>query len=288
MRKPAIILIAVLIIVLSGCRELSRKNPYDPSSADYKGITYKGEELYPADFQIKKMASAGGYIAFAGTKEIYGDCAVKTAAGAPIGVFTGISDICADDSGNFYVVDRSENVQKIQNDSFNTITPIAFTASSGVDSLYIEWMSGNLYITNEYDNEIYRVPDSGGAQMTVSVSVTAQGYFTPGEIFKFGASLYVVNTLNKKQAIKYDQNLSSAEVINFGANIIDACVYGGALQVLSESAVYKTDGALAVLLKWGDFGEGPGRVFNGKSIAYNTADGLLYIQDGSTIKKFGE
>jgi hypothetical protein len=286
MRKPAIFLIAVLIIVLSGCRELSRKNPYDPSSADYKGITYKGEELYPADFQIKKMASAGGYIAFAGTKEIYGDCAVKTAAGASIGVFTGISDICADDSGNFYAVDRSTGVTVI--DAMNMTSVLPFSTSSGIDSLYIEWMDGNLYITNEYDNEIYRIPDSGGAQMTVSVSVTAQGYFTPGEIFKFGASLYVVNTLNKKQAIKYDQNLSSAEVINFGANIIDACVYGGALQVLSESAVYKTDGALAVLLKWGDFGEGPGRVFNGKSIAYNTADGLLYIQDGSTIKKFGE
>lgn len=286
MQKTAIILIAVLTVVFSGCRELSRKNPYDPSSADYKGITYKGEELYPADFQIKKMASAGGYIAYAGTKEIYGDCVIKTAAGAPVGVFTGISDICTDDSGNTYAVDRSSGVTVI--DAMNMINTLSFSPTSGIDSLHIEWMNGNLFITNGYDNEIYRIPDSGGAQVTVSVSVTAQGYFTPGEIFKFGASLYVVNTLNKKQAIKYDQNLSGAELINFGANIIDACVYGGALQVLSESAVYKTDGTLGIMLKWGDFGEGPGRVFNGKSIAYNTADGLLYIQDGSTIKKFGE
>ena len=286
MRKSAIILIAVLTIVFSGCRELSRKNPYDPSSADYRGITYKGEELYPADFQIKKMASAGGYIAYAGTKEIYGDCVIKTASGAPVGVFTGISDICSDGSGNIYAVDRSSGVTVI--DAMNMTGTLPFSPSSGIDALYIEWMNGNLYITNGYDNEIYRIPDSGGAQMTVSVSATAQGYFTPGDIFGFEGALYVVNALNKKQAIKYDQNLSGAELINFGSNIIDACVYGGTLQVLSESAVYKTDGALVVTLKWGDFGEGPGRVFNGKSIAYNTADRLLYIQDGSTIKKFGE
>ncbi|HNZ30369.1 MAG TPA: hypothetical protein PKJ42_10275, partial [Candidatus Goldiibacteriota bacterium] len=134
-----------MIIVFSGCRELSRKNPYDPSSADYLGITYKGEELYPADFQIKKMASAGGYIAYAGTKEIYGDCVIKTAAGAPTGVFTGISDICADDSGNIYCVDRSQNVQVI--DNMNMISALTFTPSSGIDSLYIEWMGGSLYIT---------------------------------------------------------------------------------------------------------------------------------------------
>lgn len=288
MRKFNLLFILILTAVFSGCSELSRKNPCDPSSADYRGITYKGEELYPADFQIESIAYAGGYIAYAVTKENYGGCVVKTASGTPLGLFSGISDICADDSGNIYGVDRSENVQKIQNDMFNTITPLAFTASSGIDSLYIEWMNGNLYISNEYDNEIYRISDSGGAQLTVPVSVTAQGYFTPGEIFKFNTSVYVVNKLNKKQVIKYDQNLSNPQVIDFTANIIDACIQEGALQILSESAVYKTDGALEVLLKWGDFGEGPGRVLNGKSIAYNAADGLIYIQDGSTIKKFGE
>jgi len=288
MREFTLIFTLLLTAVFSGCSELSRKNPYDPSSPDYRGITYKGEELYPADFQIESIASAGGYIAYAGTKENYGGCVVKTTAGTPLGMFTGISDICADDSGNIYGVDRSENAQKIQNDMFNTITPLAFTASSGIDSLYIEWMNGSLYISNEYDNEIYRISDSGGAQLTVPVSVTAQGYFTPGEIFKFESSIYVVNALNKKQVIKYDQNLSNPQVIDFTANIIDACIQEGALQILSESAVYKTDGAFGVLLKWGDFGEGPGRILNGKSIAYNAADGLIYIQDGSTIKKFGE
>jgi len=286
MRKFTLIFILLLTVVFSGCRELSRKNPYDPSSADYRGITYKGEELYPADFQIESIVSDGAIITYAGTKENYGGCVVKTTAGTPLGLFTGISDICADDSGNIYGVDRSQNVQAI--DNMNMITPIAFTASSGIDSLYIEWMNGNLYISNEYDNEIYRIPDSGGVQLTVPVSVTAQGYFTPGEIFKFENSIYVVNALNKKQVIKYDQNLSNPQVIDFNANIMDGCVQGGALQLLSESAVYKTDGALGVLLKWGDFGEGPGRVLNGKSIAYNAADGLIYIQDGSTIKKFGE
>ena len=44
-----------------------------------------------------------------------------------------------------------------------------------------------------------------------------------------------------------------------------------------QKARFTNNGALGVLLKW-DFGEGPGRVLNGKSIAYNAADGLIYIR----------
>ncbi len=300
MKKRTVIPSVLLVIIMFfySCKELNRDNPYDPDGTDYIGITYKGELWYPTDSSPRAMARGGSFLYMAAYKEGTGDCVMKIgtesrevvvlgSSGTGTGSFTGISDLCADNTGNVYVVDSQNMVQIIN--SMDSFTSFVVPEITGTDRMYIEELAGDIFITSHMDSYIYKY--SGAAHSFVDsrrITFTAMGGFEPGKIFTSGQYIFVVNDIRKNEVLKLDGGLATAGVIDFEEKIRDAAGRGDYMQVLCESAVFKVDNDLYIELKWGDFGTGPGRVLNGKLISYNPDDGMVYILDNETLKIFGE
>jgi hypothetical protein len=298
MKKTTLLILAVAAAAaMVSCRQLSRNNPYDPSSPGYIHITYKNEAWYPSSTAINAMAFSGGYLYIAGVQQGTGDCIIKLvdAAGTTaiastplLGAFSGITDICADDAGNIYIVDSKQAVQVLAPSGIFTNFTLPNMAASG--SLHIEWLAGNIFISNATDLKIYKYSQAGVPAVPDSkiLSCTANGYFTPGRIFKIGTYIFVVNNSRKNEVVRLAQDLSDAGTYLFQGGIEDCADTVVNAQALSSQAVFKVDSGLVVALKWGDYGEGPGKIINGKLITYDPAGKLIYLLDGGSIKIFGE
>jgi hypothetical protein len=288
--------ILILALVSISCRELSRNNPYDPSSPDYIKTTYKGEVWYPENTTVNAMAFSNGFVYIGGTKLGTGDCVMKladaaaatTVAVTPLGAFFGLTDICADDSGNIYIVDEKQAVQVM--DSAGNFSDFTFSNMGAIDNLYIEWLASNIYISNDADKKIYKYSQAGAPAVPDSkiLSCTANGYFTPGRIFKTGAYIYVVNKNKKNEVVRLAQDLSDAGTFLFDRDVSDCAETAGHSEALSSQAVFRVDSNLLIALKWGDYGEGPGKIINGRLITYDAPGKIIYILDGGSIKFFGE
>lgn len=278
------------------CRELSRNNPYDPASPDYIHVTYRNEAWYPENTSITAMAFSNGFVYIAGFLSGTGSCIIKledasaatAVAVSPLGPFSNISDICADLSGNIYITDDKQAVQVMDPAGNFSNFPVSNMASSG--GLYMEWMAGDIYISNWADKKIYKYSQSGVPAVPDSkiLSCTANGYFTPGRIFAMGPYIYVVNDARKNEVARLAPDLSDAGTYLFQADLTDCVETAGTGQAASGQAVFKVDYGLSVALKWGDYGEGPGKIMNARLITYDPLGKLIYILDGGSIKVFGE
>jgi len=286
----------MMLAAAVSCTELNRDNPYDPTGSDYIGITYKGEINYPVETSLRGMAHSMGSSYFTAYKQGTGDCILKmTEGGAFIflggqgtgtGNFTGISGLCADADGNVYITDSQNIIQVLS--PFDSFTSFSAPEITETDRLYIEEFNGYLYITSHLDSAVYRYTTGGAYVDSRQVTFTAFGDFRPGRIFRSNQYLFIVNDINRDEVIKMGGNLVTAGEIDFGWKVIDGTTQGEQMQVLSESAVFKVDNNLDITLKWGDFGDGPGRVLNGKLISFNPSDSMVYILDGEALKIFGE
>ncbi len=297
--KKIILIISVITAAgyFASCRDLKRNNPYDPAAENYVHVTYKDEARYPEGTQIRAMAFCGGFLylgAVTGTAE---SCVVKLvdspgpqyigSTGSGPGLFQDISDMCADNAGNLYVTDSGPLIQIINPaDSFSP-APIS-RIDTPIDKTYIEWLNNNVFVTSNISRTIYKYTEAGGFAGSLPLSFTAYGTFTPGRIFKVNQSLFVVNAEKQDVVVRMTENLAVTNTIVFGAAIMDAVDIGAESQALGEAAVFKVDDTFGITLKWGDFGEGPGKILNGRLAAYDAAEKLIFILDGGTIKIFGE
>lgn len=298
MKKFAAILIPVIIIIVfASCKDLKKNNPYDPAGTQYSGITYKGQIGYPDGTDIRAMLILSGMPVFAGHSQTYGFCVIKmtgdttydivgTTGDVP-GTFNDIKDMCADDVGNIYVVDKKNIVQTI-NSSNDAMNYWSITPTTVIDNLSIECLNNNIFITNYLDKTVNKYGLSGVLADSLILSFTSYGNFVPGKIFKSYSHLYVVNAIDKSVIVKLTDTLVNAGEFKFQDNIIDGAMAGQQMQLLGSQAVYKVDSDLGLTLRWGYFGVGAGRVLNGKLDAYDNSTDTIYILDGLTIKKFGE
>jgi hypothetical protein len=294
-KSIAVILAVTATVCLAACRDLARNNPYDPLAPNFIHITYMGEAQYPAGAAITAMAFKSGCVYVGANVTGTGDCVIKLTGAAPQvfaatgtvpDTFTAVSDMCADSSNRLFIVDKNPMVRVM--DAVDSFTSFPVAAPMGIDKMRIEWLNNNVFITNNLDQTIYKYTDSGVFVSSIPLSYTAEGAFTPGRIFKINQSLFVVNDAKKTEIVKMDGNLAVAGIIDFSAGVNDADADGVLGQVLCDQAVFKSDDALGTVLRWADYGQGSGKVLNGLLIADDSADKLVYILDGGTIKIFGE
>ena len=284
-------------MLMFSCSELKRDNPYDPSSDNYGGITYKGTLFVPSDIEMKDMAVSGSSIVLGAVKEGTGGCIVKIpaaggvpeifgAGGTGTGMFTSITSVTADSAGNVYASDSQHIIQKLSPAGVFTSWPLNYI--TGADTTYITASGTRVYATNNIDRRLCAYLSSDGSVADSAVlSFTAYGEFVPGRIFAAGNYIYVSNTLDGRVVARFSQSLSPAGVYRHAAPLVDCAAAGGSVQFLSAQSVYRADENLSVIQKWGDYGEGPGRILNGRAIAYYPASMYIYIADGVTIKIFG-
>ena len=288
---------ALLVFILAACSNLKRNNPYDPAGTAYKGVTYKGDISYPDGTTVTAMIYDSQGLCLVGYNAVHGDCVMKMegaltdyvgSTGDIPGEFRNIQDICADDSGNIYVVDNKNIVQVIApSDAMSSWTLTNVTTP--VDKLFITYLSNSIYVTSNTDKKIFEYNSTTGAFIdSADLSFTAYGAFTPGRIFKSANNIFVVNLSSKNQIVKLNESLGQVGLYDMQDNIYDATVNGGLLELIAAGAVYNVDENMVISLKWGNFGVGPGMVFNGEIIASDFTTGDTYILDGQTIKRFGE
>jgi hypothetical protein len=299
--KKSILLITCILLafIFAACSNLKRNNPYDPAGTAFKGVTYKGDISYPDGTTITAMIYDSQGLCLAGYNPTHGYCVIKMegaltdyvgSTGNAPGQFMNIQDICADDIGNIYAVDNKNIVQ--------IITPSDVTPSSSwtltnvttpVDKLFIAYLNNSIYVTSNTDKEIFKYNSTTGIFIdSAMLSFTAYGPFTPGRVFKSANYIFVVNSSSKNQIVKLDVNLAQIGLYDMQDNIFDATLNGGLPELIAAGAVYNVDENMVISLKWGNFGVGPGMVFNGGLIASDQTTGDTYILDGQTIKRFGE
>lgn len=293
--KKLYIPIIIMILFLS-CKELKRNNPYDPSAENYIKITYKGDVWYPPNTEIKSIIINNNIPVIAANKtDGPGYCIIKLydktahiigSTGSVLGTFTDITDICSDTSDNIYIVDSKPYVQVMDKSENFTWWSISYTA--GIGTLSIECFNNNIFITNNLDKSILKYQKDGVIIDSKIITATANGLFVPGRIFKSSTHLFIINQIKKTEIIKMDEDLNIIDNIIFRSEVIDGVNIDGQLQLLTEKAVFKVDNNMIILLKWGDFGEGPGRILNGKLITFNPQNKYVYVLDGATLKMFGE
>jgi hypothetical protein len=298
MKKNLLYIICVLaVVVLTACSGLKRNNPYDPDGSAYKGVTYKGDINYPAGTSITAMIYGTTGLCLAGYSAASGYCVMRLegtitdyvgSTGDTPGHFRYIQDICADDSGDIYAVDNKNIMQVITptTDAMSSWTMTNVTTT--VDKLSITYLSNHIYVSSNIDKQIFEYSTTGAFIDSVNLSFTAYGPFTPGRIFKSANHIYVVNDASKNQIVEFTPNLSQDGLYDMQDNIYDASVNGGLLELIASGAVYNVDENMVLSLKWGNFGVGPGMVFNGELIACDQTTGDTYLLDGQTIKRFGE
>ncbi len=306
-KRLLILTIISFLFLCISCKQLNRNNPTDPKSSTYIGITYDGQLSNTSGATIRAMNINSGLITFGAytTYASIGDCVIEIlgsqqlvyigTTGNVIGTFADITDMCNDGSGDLFVTDNKSAVQII--DPQYNFHYFNVTATS-VSTLYLACYQNSIYLANTSDKTIQIY---GGGSPTnldiynmtnsVSVTVTANGYFSPGRIFTSANYIFVVNSLNKKEVLKLSHgSLAMQADIIFGADVIDAALYSNnTIQLLSEQAVYQINEnlSLAGAKEWGNFGQGDGRVINGQLIAYDNITGKIYILDGTEIKIFG-
>jgi hypothetical protein len=290
-------LMLAVIVLASSCSELKRDNPYDPSAENYAGITYQGELYVPSDIETKDMTVSGNDVVLGAYKEGTGGCVVKIPAlggsatvfgeeGTGTGKFTGITSIAADASGDIYISDSQPLIQRLSLSGIFSSLPLDYLA--GYDETYIAVSGSRIYASNNIDRRICSYDASGGALADSAVlSFTAYGEFVPGRLFASAGYIYAVNSIQKDTIARFDASLNLTGVFKFTAPLMDGAVYQGSMQYLSGKAAYRGDESFNVIQKWGDFGEGPGRILNGRAIAYYAPSMYIYIADGVTIKIFG-
>lgn len=295
MKKTALLL-AVLAAAVS-CSELKRDNPYDPSAENYAGITYRGELFVPSGIEARDMVISGNDVVLGAYKEGTGGCVVKIPAsgggvsvfgegGTGTGKFTGITSIAADSTGAVYIADSQPLIQKLSSSGIFSSWPLNYV--SGYDETCIASLGTRIYASNNMDMRVCSYDSSSGALADSAVlSFTAYGVFVPGRLFVSGAYVYAVNTIQKNIIARFDASLNLTGVFQFTAPVADGVVYQGSMQYLSDRAAYRGDESFGVIQKWGDYGEGPGRILNGRAIAYYPPSMYIYIADGVTIKIFG-
>jgi hypothetical protein len=287
----------LLLFIFSACSNLKRNNPYDPAGTAYKGVTYKGNVSYPDGTTVTAMVYDSQGLCLAGYNATHGFCVMKMegaltdyvgSTGNTPGQFMNIQDICADDTGNIYVVDNKNIVQVISTtDVMSSWTMTNVTTP--VDKLFIAYFNNAIYVTSDIDKKIFEYSTSGTFIDSADLSFTAYGQFTPGRVFTFNNFIFVVNSSSKNQIVKLQAGtLSQAGLYDIQDNIYDATVNSGQLELIAAGAVYNVDENMVISLKWGNFGTGPGMVFNGGLIASDQTTGDTYILDGQTIKRFGE
>ncbi len=285
MKKYACV-IFVLLIVFSGCKELKRTNPMDPEADNYIGISYKGSVSYPAAASIKAMDAALGELVFGASYPGYGDCVIRGLSGLPQGTFTQITDVCADDFGNIYAVDHTANITVVS--PAGTVSQFGLNIINGIDTLSVEWFNNEVYVSGSFDRTIISYTASGVQSHSTAITVTASGYFTPGRIFASDNYIYAADRSDPKRVVRFSPSLTGATEFKLSAAAVDGCSYKGGLLVLNGQSVMQCDEDLKVIKTWGNMGEGPGLILNGRAICYNQADGFVYVLDGATLKKFGE
>jgi hypothetical protein len=294
--KKIIPLILLAAIVISSCSELKRNNPYDPGGSAYRGVTYKGDISYPDSTSITAMIYNEGGLCFGAYDSIKGDCVIKMAGGVPDyigstgdapGQFRSIQDICADASGNIFVVDDKNMVQVIS--VSNSISSWNLTnVTVPANKLFIASYGGKIYVTSSVDKKIFEYTEAGIFIDSLDLSSTAYGPFTPGREFVSAGHVYVVNAESQDQIVRLTGGLVQDGLFDEGDYIYDASFNGAQDELISSGAVYNVDESMVLSLKWGNFGVGPGIVLDGKLIACDPASGDTYVLDGRTIKRFGE
>ena len=293
-----IILIAAVSAFMFSCSELKRDNPYDPAAENYADITYKGELFVPSGIDVKDMTISGGSVVLGAYREGTGGCVIKIPAGGGdpavfgdggtgTGKFTNIRSIAADASGTVFIADSQNIVQALS--PAGAFSSWNLNYISSYDETYVAALGAHVYVSNNIDRRICRHDALSGALVDSAVlSFTAYGAFVPGRLFCSGSYVYAVNSLQKNTVARFDSSLSLTAVYSFQAQVTDGAVFGSSMQYLSDKAAYRADESFNVIQKWGDFGEGPGRILNGRAIAYYPSSMYIYIADGTTIKIFGK
>jgi hypothetical protein len=285
--KSLIVLAAITMIVIS-CRPLSRNNPVDPTASNYIGMTYKGDQWYPPEASITSMVWANGLV-LGSYDATNGDTVIRVSGssalfiggtGVTTGYFNNINDLAADPAGNVYIVDSTGRVQVM--DPGNSITSWSLTYTT-LGTFSIEYISGDLFVTNTADKTIQKYSTAGTLLDSRTVTVTSRGYFTPGRIFGSGTTLYVINKQQNNDIYHIDTTFAVTGDMSVDGNATD----GVGDYALCETLVQAVGAPISAnLVKWGDFGDGAGKVMNGQFIAYDGAQ--FYIYDESLIKTFGK
>jgi len=286
MKKILLLIIPVMALLFCGCKELKRSNPMDPGADNYIGISYKGSVVYPAAAAIKAIDAVLGELVFGATHASYGDCVIRGTEGAPSGTFTQLSDICTDDFGNIYAADHTANITVVT--PAGTVTQFPLTVINGIDTLSVEWFNNKVYVSGNLDSTIVSYTAAGAQVDSLTITVTASGYFTPGRIFASGNYIYAADYTDPKRVVRLSSPLTGATEFKLSAGMVDGCAFQSGLLILTGQSVLQCDEDLKVVKTWGNMGEGPGLILNGKCIAFNPADSMVYVLDGGTLKKFGE
>ncbi|MCE5301308.1 MAG: hypothetical protein LLG37_10625 [Spirochaetia bacterium] len=296
MKKTTVLLLVLSAVFLTGCKELTRSNPTDPDGSAYIGITYKGEAWYPMDTDIRALAVASGVVTLGAYNPVDGDCLMRLGTGSTYtktgstgdtpGYFRAIQDICADSAGNIYVVDYKDVVQCVSPADVFTSWPLGHTAD--IDKLSVECLNDIIYVSNGADRTVISYTTSGTQVDAVTLSFTAYGDFVPGRIWSSASHLYVVNASDLSEVAQFTTALVQSAVYDFQTQVMDGCVEGTQMELCAQQAVYKAGDDLSLTMTWGNYGTGPGRILNGKLVAYDAAQKYVYILDGGTLKYFGE
>ena len=300
MKKNILPVICVLaVVVFTACSSLKKNNPYDPNGSAYKGVTFKGDISYPAGTSITAMIYTSTGLCLAGYNAANGYCVMRIegattdyvgSTGDTPGHFRYIQDICADGLGNIYAVDN-KNIMQVISPTADAMSSWPLTnVTTPVDKLFIVYLNNSIYVTSNIDKKIFEYSTAGLFIDSADLSFTAYGPFIPGRVFKSANYIFVVNSSSKNQVVKLDAaTLAQLGLYDMQDNIYDASVNtGGLLELIAAGAVYNVDENMVLSLKWGNFGVGPGMVFNGELIACDQATGDTYLLDGQTIKRFGE
>jgi len=299
MGKKLLLLIIFTIFIFSSCSQLNRNNPTDPKSNNYIGFTYKGQSAYPSDAVVSALDINSGTIMLGAVSTLnnYGECIVEISPNQQTGYVTlsGTSmptDLCHDSAGDEFITDAKNIIQIMGSDGYWHYITITATT---ITTLYLVSYNSNIYLSNTSDQtlQIYTKGanlDSWTNSTSVSVTSTSNGQFSPGRIFASADYIYVVNNLNKMEVLQFNPGNLSAQTatdIIFGADVVDAALYqNNTLQVLSEQAIYQVNENFSIIKTWGNYGQGDGRVSNGRLIAYDGSS-IIYILDGVELKMFG-
>ena len=292
MRRAKLILFIAAVVLFLSCKALDRINPTDPKSGDkYIGISYKNEFGEFSTLLDFALLGTDIYAVETGSSNIYkydqeGTLKSYWAAGV-----TNTTGVCCD-AGYIYIPAEAAGSRWVflfdpmlsPAGQFPTINNTRLIASDNT----------NLYITTD-EPKIYKYIPGGTTFAPSGVTIGAMGtadgefqkisdikvHFASGNI---PDAIIVADSILDRISI-FDLNGNYLRKIEPGFDIIGVGVRGNTLFVPNKNGVYEISYLTgAVTKKWGDYGEG-----NGKITAPDlceAAAGFVLIGAESTIKKF--